>query len=78
MGEISMSGSTRERGVLVIGLRTFHPGTLLSTLLVERQTEAPVGVRRGGELRGSRTVVAGEDRGFRINADGKERVSAVL
>ena len=34
MGEISMSGSTRERGAAVIGLRTFHPAALLSTLPV--------------------------------------------
>lgn len=35
MGEISMSGSTRERGAAVIGLRTFHPAALLSTLLAQ-------------------------------------------
>ncbi|MHB1310117.1 MAG: hypothetical protein ACYDC1_23780, partial [Limisphaerales bacterium] len=42
MGEISMSGSTRERGAAVIGLRTFHPAALLSTLLA-RQTRLPAG-----------------------------------
>jgi hypothetical protein len=31
MGEISMSGSTRERGAAVIGLSAFHP--VLSSLL---------------------------------------------
>jgi len=31
MGEISMSGSTRERGAAVIGRKTFHP--VLSSLL---------------------------------------------
>jgi hypothetical protein len=31
MGEISMSGSTRERGAVVIGLRAFH--SLLSSPL---------------------------------------------
>ncbi len=31
MGEISMSGSTRERGAAVIGLMIFHPA--LSSLL---------------------------------------------
>jgi hypothetical protein len=31
MGEISMSGSTREREAAVIGLRAFHP--VLSSLL---------------------------------------------
>ena len=31
MGEISMSGSTRERGAAVIGLGAFHP--VLSSLL---------------------------------------------
>ena len=34
MGEISMSGSTRERGAAVIGLWAFHSVLSLSTLLV--------------------------------------------
>src|SRR5882672_3473240 len=34
MGEISMSGSTREREAPVIGLRAFHSVAFLSTLLV--------------------------------------------
>jgi len=34
MGEISMSGSTRERGAAVIGLWAFHSVVFLSTLLV--------------------------------------------
>jgi hypothetical protein len=33
MGEISMSGSTREREAAVIGHRTFHSVAFLSTLL---------------------------------------------
>ena len=35
MGEISMSGSTRERGAAVIGLWAFHSVLSLSTLLVD-------------------------------------------
>ena len=35
MGEISMSGSTREGAVMVIGVVAFHPIAVLSTLPVE-------------------------------------------
>lgn len=35
MGEISMSGSMRERGVPVIGRKAFHP--VLSSLLYRRR-----------------------------------------
>ena len=34
MGEVSMSGSTREGAVMVIGVVAFHPIAVLSTLPV--------------------------------------------
>ena len=47
MGEISMSGSTREGGAAVIGLRASHP--VLSPLLYwfNPPFRAPISVDRG-------------------------------
>ena len=49
MGETSMSGSTRERGAAVIGLRAFHSVLSLSTLLVlfSRHTVYAAGIFSG-------------------------------
>lgn len=45
MGEISMSGSTREREAAVIGLWASHPNASLSTLLVKNSVVKESGLR---------------------------------
>jgi len=49
MGEISMSGSTREREAAVIGLRAFH--SVLSSLLYWFQLVFPGSVHRPEEVK---------------------------
>jgi hypothetical protein len=50
MGEISMSGSTRERGAAVIGLWAFH--SVLSSLLYWLSSVFSVFVTASGSLPG--------------------------